>query len=322
MANVRRLVYSIIEFLGDQLAEGNLTPDAAESLEVAVQCLENAYAIEHDDPQASAALAVPRKLIDIFNDASDEPTTPTHELTDGEKSEAERLKNHGNQYMKEEKFNEALEYYSKAIKIDSRNAIYYCNRAAAYSKLGKHAAAIEDCRKAIAIDPNYSKAYGRMGLAHSSLNQTQEAKDCFEKAVQLDPDNESYLNNLKITEDKLRETNLGPQNAASGGAPGFGLDLSNLLGNPALMNMATQMMTDPSMQHVMRNFLSGTGTASGSGGGGGGGGGVEALLQAGQQLAQQMQNSNPQLVEQLRRHMNTPNSEGQNQPDGDKGNPP
>jgi len=53
--------------------------------------------------------------------------------------------------------------FIRAIELDGRNAVYYCNRAAAHSKLNQHQAAIDDCKKAIAIDPLYSKAYGRMG---------------------------------------------------------------------------------------------------------------------------------------------------------------
>merc|ERR1711936_364611 len=104
---------------------------------------------------------------------------------------------------------------------------------------------------------------------------------------------------------------------AAGGIPGLfpgmggpgGMDLGNFLNNPALMNMATTMMSDPNMQSMMSQMMGGLG--------GGGVPGVpgqpdqpgqppasmESLLQAGQQLAQQMQQSNPELVEQLRRQM-------------------
>jgi small glutamine-rich tetratricopeptide repeat-containing protein alpha len=51
----------------------------------------------------------------------------------------------------------------RAIELDGRNAVYFCNRAAAHSKLNQHQFAIDDCKKAITIDPLYSKAYGRMG---------------------------------------------------------------------------------------------------------------------------------------------------------------
>lgn len=51
----------------------------------------------------------------------------------------------------------------RAISKDCRNAVYYCNRAAAHSKLNNHREAIDDCKRALEIEPQYSKAYGRMG---------------------------------------------------------------------------------------------------------------------------------------------------------------
>lgn len=320
MSRVQRLVYSIIQFLGNELQSGNLTSDAAESLEVAIQCLESAYGINRDD--GSNELQVSMPLLEMFttvtgqSDAADEKPP-----TDEDKAEAERLKNEGNDLMKAEKYEEALKCYSSAIQLDRKNAIYYCNRAASYSKLNNHKAAIDDCHTAIDIDPNYSKAYGRMGVAYASLSQFKEAKESYEKAVELDPGNESHINNLKIADERLRESTAGSQGASaweagSAGLPfgGGGMDFSSLLGNPALMNMATQVMADPNMQQMMGTLLSGTmgpGQTTGGGGGGGAGGpGIDALLQAGQQLAQQMQASNPDLVDQLRRQMNQNNPGG------------
>lgn len=320
MSDVKRLVYSFIQFLGDQLQFGSLTPDAAESLEVAIQCLESAYGIDHSSP----TLSVSRPLLDIFIEATQNEKPPVTEAskepTEDDKIEAERLKNEGNNLMKAEKYSEALEYYTRAIALEGRNAIYYSNRAAAHSKMNNHKEAIEDCKRAIQIDPLYSKAYGRMGLAYASLNQHLEAKECYEKAVKLEPENDSYLSNLAVAEEKLRETNLGSHGGGggSGGAmPGFGMggfDLGSLLQNPALMNMATQMMSDPNMQQLMSNLLSGT-AASQSGTPG-----FEALLQAGQQLASQMQVTNPNLVNQLRQQMNSSNPNSSNPNSDSPGN--
>ena len=55
-----------------------------------------------------------------------------------------------------------------------------------------------------------------------------------------------------------------------------GMDINNLLNNPSLMNMATSMMSDPSVQQMMGQFMSG-GAAQG---GAPAGGGMEGLLQA------------------------------------------
>jgi hypothetical protein len=47
------------------------------------------------------------------------------------------------------------------------------------------------------------------------------------------------------------------------GLPAGGFDLSNLLGNPMLMNMATSMLSDPNMQRMMGQIMSG-GAAEGA----------------------------------------------------------
>ncbi|KAH0626000.1 hypothetical protein JD844_034399, partial [Phrynosoma platyrhinos] len=265
MADKKRLAFSIIQFLQDQLQNGGLSPDAQESLEVAIQCLETAFGVSMED----RGLALSQTLPEIFdaaaakepqqNTPTPEPITPSEE----EAAEAERLKSEGNEQMKAENFESAVAYYGKAIELNPSNAVYYCNRAAAYSKLGNYAGAVRDCERAINIDPKYSKAYGRMGLALSSLNKLSEAIIYYQKALELDPDNETYKSNLKVTEQKMKEAP-----SPTGGAGGF--DLAGLLNNPGFMSMASNLMSSPQVQ------------------------------QLGQQFAQQMQQQNPELIEQLR----------------------
>jgi len=56
------------------------------------------------------------------------------ETSDADKEAAQKLKNEGNQFMKDQKFKEAVEKYSQAIDVQE-SAIYYCNRAAAYFRV-------------------------------------------------------------------------------------------------------------------------------------------------------------------------------------------
>ncbi|XP_035987853.1 small glutamine-rich tetratricopeptide repeat-containing protein alpha isoform X2 [Fundulus heteroclitus] len=342
MTDTKRLAFSIIQFLHDQLQTGSLSSDAQESLEVAVQCLETAFDVSTDDQ----SLAVPMTLPEIFASATAKfpaqsqannnttPSSPTEE----EKAEAERLKTDGNDQMKVENFAAAVEFYSKAIALNPQNAVYYCNRAAAYSKLGNYAGAVQDCERAIRIDPNYSKAYGRMGLALTSLNKHTEAVGYYKKALELDPDNDTYKTNMKIAEEKME--------TSSPSAGLGGIDLAGLLSNPGFMNMASTLMNNPQVQQLMSGMMSGAyggvGAPAGGGvaGGGGGvvGGGVEGaaaggaasatasaaqgpadlsgLIQAGQQFAQQMQQQNPELIEQLRSQIRnrTPSAGNEEQP--------
>uniref|UniRef100_A0A8W8NRH0 SGTA homodimerisation domain-containing protein n=1 Tax=Magallana gigas TaxID=29159 RepID=A0A8W8NRH0_MAGGI len=304
MADVNKLAFSIVKFLKDQTTQESLSEDAIESLEVAIQCLESAYSIDTQDESHIAKYQVQRNLLDIFNSQissepeSDFSTLSLHEPTPEEKEKAEKLKNEGNNFMKEEKFSDALECYSQAVKLDNKNSVYYCNRAAAYSKLNKHVQAIEDCERALNIDPQYSKAYGRMGIAYTALTDHESARECYRKALELDPTNQSYQNNLEIAEQKLKEAAM----------------------------QAQSMMQNPNMQQMMANFMS-----SMSGGGatpeGGPPGGMNNILEIGQQLAQQMEQTNPELVTQLRTQFGRggpPNSEGgdPSQQNGDQSQPP
>ncbi|XP_052256795.1 small glutamine-rich tetratricopeptide repeat-containing protein beta-like isoform X2 [Dreissena polymorpha] len=336
MADVKKLVFSIIRFLQDQRTSNTLEEEQAESLEVAIQCLESSYSIDSSDEQTVAKYHVQRNLLDIFNaqmslelpvcTADDEcfgvsaSTTAAdadftelslHEATPEEKEEAEILKNKGNDFMKSEKFSDAIESYSQALKLDNKNAVYYCNRAAAYSKISKHKSAIEDCQRALTIDPLYSKAYGRMGIAYTALEDHESAFECYRKALELDPDNQSYQNNLEIAEQKLQESaaNAGFGMGLGGGMPGMP-GIGALLNNPAMMQMAQQMMSNPEMQNMMANMMQGMSQ-------GGQGGDFNSILQMGQQMAQQMQAQNPELVNQLREQMGRPPN-----PPGDGDQPP
>ena len=100
---------------------------------------------------------------------------------------AESKKVEGNDHMRDGKFNEAIGSYTCAIDLDPNNAIYYCNRAAAYAKLNDNKNSIVDCEKALKIDPTYSKAYGRMGLAYFNDENYEQAITSYESALLLDP---------------------------------------------------------------------------------------------------------------------------------------
>ncbi|MED6170528.1 hypothetical protein PIB30_031870 [Stylosanthes scabra] len=122
------------------------------------------------------------------------------------KNLAESLKSLGNKAMQSKKYHDAIELYNCAIVVHEKSAVYYCNRAAAYTEIKKYAEAIQDCYRSIEIDPNYSKAYSRLGLVYYAQGNYRDAIDKgFRKALQLDPNNQTVKENIRVAEHKLIE---------------------------------------------------------------------------------------------------------------------
>ncbi|XP_027331747.1 small glutamine-rich tetratricopeptide repeat-containing protein isoform X2 [Abrus precatorius] len=122
------------------------------------------------------------------------------------KNLAESLKSLGNKAMQAKQYSDAIDLYDYAIALHEKSAVYYCNRAAAYTQINKYTEAIQDCLRSIEIDPNYSKAYSRLGLAYYAQGNYRDAiEKGFIKALQLDPNNESVKENILVAERKLLE---------------------------------------------------------------------------------------------------------------------
>lgn len=309
-----KLIVSIINFLKEEARREVNNPDTQESLEVAVQCLQTAYDLDSKDPRLNKTEKYP--LEEVWGVAMKTLYPTEHDdigidLVGTPLEKAEQMKVMGNQFMKDMRFQEAVKHYSAAIEYDSNNAVYYCNRAAAYSKLNEFQNAVKDCEKAVQIDPLYAKAYGRMGLAYISLNQSESAIKAFQKAVDIEPENESYRANLKIAQEKKNEP------ATASAMPSLNsVDWQSLFSNPAIRNMASSIMQDPNLIQALSSGLSNSfGQAVSGNGSTGEGGGLDMLLEAGQHLAQQMQAANPEFVEQVRQNRNPENKDSERQGD-------
>lgn len=107
---VKGLVAAIVQFLTQQLEEGDITADSRESLEVAIQCLESAYIVQASDAPPNF------NLLEVYK-ATVKNSRPqlTPEATPEAKAEAEKLKNEGNMLMKADKHQEALANYTKYV---------------------------------------------------------------------------------------------------------------------------------------------------------------------------------------------------------------
>ncbi len=85
------------------------------------------------------------------------------------------------------KFEEAIEDYNKAIKLNPQLVTPYYNRGTAKATLGKRQEAIEDYNKVIKLNPKYVEAYYERGLANHALGKHEEAIEDYTEAIDLNP---------------------------------------------------------------------------------------------------------------------------------------
>ncbi|KAJ7814106.1 putative stress-induced protein STI1 [Mycena olivaceomarginata] len=283
-----RLVLAIIDFLNQSVEDGTVKADDRESLEVAIQCIGEAFGVDPSDEQQVARLSIkPATLPTIFDvflktrekvgaaaPASSSASTSSEaksETSAADKAQAEQKKQTGNQLMSSKQYDKAIEAYTQAITLDPTNAIYYSNRAAAHSSKGDHPLRY----------PKFVKAYHRLGHAQYSLTDFRASADAFERGLKLDPNNaglKSGLDNSKariVPEDEdvpplIPDAATTPSARGAGGAPGgmggmadllAGMggggggmpDIASLMQNPQMMAMAQQMMANGGLANLMQN---------------------------------------------------------------------
>ena len=106
---------------------------------------------------------------------------------------AKDWKEKGNALVKEKKYKEALDCYTKAIELDPNDPILYSNRSAMHLNLNEFDQAITDAEKAISIKPDYAKAYLRKGKALEGQQRLQEALDTYKLGLEKDKTNAQLL---------------------------------------------------------------------------------------------------------------------------------
>lgn len=270
----------IVDHLAQLVEDKKVSEDAADSLNVAIDCIAESFEVEKG---SSKALFGGKTLVELLNSGSGASST-TAAATQGEsvqvnippedaetKAKAEALKLEGNKAMASKDFELAVKKYTDAIAVLPTNAVYFANRAAAYSSLRAYDEAIKDAESAIKTDPAYSKGYSRLGYAKFALGRAEEALEAYKKVLDIEGDNASdimkrdYETAKKKVEqsldlEKKPETRSRSEDGAGAGAGAGGLasllggGLGGLLNNPQLMQAAQSMMQNPqAMESMMQN---------------------------------------------------------------------
>ena len=139
---------------------------------------------------------------------------------------AKEWKEKGNALVKEKKYKDALDCYTKAIEIDPNEPILYSNRSAMHFNLSEFNEALIDAETAISINSYYAKAYLRKGKALEGLNKSKEALETYKLGLEKDKENAQLLQASK--------------------------ELESTLNNP-LLNNYPKLFTDPRTAYMMND---------------------------------------------------------------------
>lgn len=172
---------------------------------------------EHEEYERKKKAEADRKA------AEEAAKPPTPELTD-EQKQVLALKNEGNAAYTARKFDEALEFYQKALEIEPKNVNLLVNCTAVYFEKGEYEKTLEECAKAIEIGREVfadykliARAMTRSGNALVKLGRPKEAIDWYNKSLTEHRDAATLksLRDLeKKIEDEERKAYINPELAA------------------------------------------------------------------------------------------------------------
>lgn len=93
----------------------------------------------------------------------------------------------GLSFHRQGQFENAIDYYGKAISLDPRSVVSYDNRGSAKSATGDHKAAISDYDKSIEIYPQSADAFYNRGNSKRALGQHKGAIADYDRAIEINP---------------------------------------------------------------------------------------------------------------------------------------
>jgi tetratricopeptide (TPR) repeat protein len=92
----------------------------------------------------------------------------------------------GDEKYNAEQYREAIQFYTKAIKLKPDYAVAFNNRGIVCAILKDYEAAIRDFTKFIELKPDYADAYNRLGYLYLDKGALDSAEESFSTCLQLD----------------------------------------------------------------------------------------------------------------------------------------
>lgn len=107
---------------------------------------------------------------------------------------AKALKKLGNTAFENKIYEEAVQFYTKAIENaetgDDELHVYYSNRSASYFEQHNYSCALDDANECVKIKPDFAKGYIRKSKAERELLLNDLSLESASRAIELEPENE------------------------------------------------------------------------------------------------------------------------------------
>jgi len=107
-----------------------------------------------------------------------------------------QLLNAGNKSYKRRDVSKAIDYYEKALELDSNFYLAYFQLGVLQKKQGQSKEAIESLQKVLEIKPDHDKTWFTLGTAYEADENNQEAIMHYNKAIEINPGYTKAYGNL------------------------------------------------------------------------------------------------------------------------------
>ncbi|MDD3729719.1 MAG: tetratricopeptide repeat protein, partial [Endomicrobiaceae bacterium] len=152
---------------------------------------------------------IPEKSVKVENDRdilAEQKTVAKPEQKKIDLLGSNVLLNRGNINFKNNKYQEALEDFSKAIDLNSSNSQIYLARAGVYLVLKDIALALEDLNKALELSPDSNIINCKIADVYSIQNNYEKAEHYYKKSIELKPKSAlAYLGYAQLCEKHNRK---------------------------------------------------------------------------------------------------------------------
>lgn len=92
----------------------------------------------------------------------------------------------GDQFKEAQKYDDAVQSYTKALDIEPKSITAFTKRAETYETLNNFDKAVEDYEKAIVFDADNTELYFKAGKVYVKLHKPDKAIELFSKAINID----------------------------------------------------------------------------------------------------------------------------------------